>query len=304
MINQCRSLLETHVTEWGLPVERDWTFLVYNNYNPRYSNLNIFWFQQHQQTPLVMTKVFPEASLPSQEFQNLQDVYAYAAEAVPRPLGLYQQDDFWTLWMTAVPGSRLTTDLLSDTAIDQFSDALARIHSGVAGKRSPQPATSDPGGDFFEAAIQRSESLAANCRRIRAEYTQSWLEAMPKLPQHGDLYTDHILVGGSNSWHIVDWETLGEIDLPYYDVITLLLSLAGEAPPRAWNAGLERYGRRLLARYSKSLQLAPQDFLRLLPLILARWARAQRSPARESSAYSVLEDYFSHAREWEQALLA
>lgn len=139
MIGEWTRLLEVHSAEWGLPAGGRWNFLLHNNYQPNFSGMNLFWFRNGGRDPLVITKIFPDAALSRQEFERLQDAYACAPGCVPRPLGLYEQRAYWTLWMSGVPGSRLSVNLVSDSGIDQLSDALARVHAGGRSQKVQLP---------------------------------------------------------------------------------------------------------------------------------------------------------------------
>ena len=61
------------------------------------------------------------------------------------------------------------------------------------------------------------------CLALLETATAGWLQTLPVIPQHGDLFIDNVL-RYREEYHIVDWDSFGEIDLPFHDLITLLLS--------------------------------------------------------------------------------
>jgi len=306
MIGEWKEQLETHGPEWGVPAGVEWRFLLHNNYQPHYSGMNVFWFRKGDRDPLVVAKVFPEPVLAQQEFENLQDAHACAPESVPRPLGLFNRGDYWTLWMSAVPGSRLTANLLSDSGLDQLAGFLARVQVGVARKRNAfrqrhETLVADP----IDTAVEQCPALSEACNWIRARYTPDWLESLPSLAQHGDLCANNVLVDSRGRWHIVDWETLGMIDLPYFDLVTFLLSLNADASAGAWSTSLRSHARRLIDRYSQALLLKRSDLIFMMPLLLANWVHFQIQSERKSvrTAVRALEDYLTQSDHWQQALL-
>jgi thiamine kinase-like enzyme len=122
------------------------------------------------------------------------------------------------------------------------------------------------------------------------------------IPQHGDLFLDNLLTDGKR-WHVVDWETFGSIDLPFYDLFTLLLSALsseGETPDR-WKPALAAATPGLTADYVCRLDLNAADIPVLLPLSLANWFHLQWSDGRAEFAgrmYKKIEHYFEHPEQW------
>ena len=46
---------------------------------------------------------------------------------------------------------------------------------------------------------------------------------LPCCPQHGDLWAENIIMAGGKQW-VIDFETFGEVQVPLYDDLTLVLS--------------------------------------------------------------------------------
>ena len=298
MIAEWKALLRRQSDEWGISNVDDWTFLVHNNYHPNNSGLNVFWFQRARH-PLVVMKACKEPDLPRQEFRNLKAAHASAPDFVPRPLGLHKQGVFWTLWMTGEPGTRLTMKHVSEAAVQRLCDALVAIQT-----RSVVRMPADRFRDSVCVPLDELQShplLSESCKELRAKCTERWLQSLPWLPQHGDLYGGNILVAG-RSWRILDWESFGQIDLPLYDVLSFWLSLANGVPPPQWGEAFRRSASGIISRYCRACGVRLKDLGLLLPLLLANRAHQRYSAERNATALALLRDYFTRPGEWQDAL--
>lgn len=159
--------------------------------------------------------------------------------------------------------------------------------------------------DPFNTIIRQLPVLAEASIQIRSRYTQEWPGSITALAQHGDLCTDNVLLDRGNKCHVFDWETLGIIDLPYFDLITFLLSLSGGVMPGRWNATLRRQAQHLIAQYSGALGLNPADLVFMAPLLLANWVDLQIISERKAVgiALRAFEDCLANPHDWQQVLL-
>jgi len=304
MIGDLKAVLSESASEWGIPTG-EWGFIIHNNYQLNYSGINIFWFHNHDRDPCVVTKIFPEPSLAHQEFRNLQDAYPFAPGTVPKPLTLCQTDDYWTLWMSGISGTKLSANHISDAALDRFCDDLVAIQKGVSAKRPASPHRyRDCILEPVELTIQQAPQISAACRRVLEEYTENRAGRLPVLQQHGDLYIGNIIVNGSGEWAIVDWELLGIVDLPFFDVVKFLFSLGEGTAPDRWHPDIQRGARRLISRYTKALGIDPREFLSLLPILLANWFYCQPLIQGKETALGALRDCLTRPANWERVLLA
>ena len=292
MIVQLRESLLAHARAWNLPEAGKWSFIVHNNYQPVYSCVNIFWFNGRGRNPLVVTKLFPEPVLPQQEYRNLCDAHACAPGAVPAPFALNQHGTSWALWMAGIPGSRLRVCDVTDGFVDRLCDMSVMIQRGVAARRQPNPRRYE---EYVVAplrfAISHYPGIAAACDRLLRWFERNGLEQIPSLPQHGDLYCENIVVNGGKKWAIVDWELLGTVDLPFYDVAKFIFSLHSEVVPERWPADLRRHAHRLVRRYSEAIGLGTETVEHLLPLILANWLYRQALAPGKARAAAALENW-------------
>jgi hypothetical protein len=304
MIGEWKEILTKHAPEWGVPPTGNWNFLVYNNYQPTYSGVNIFWFRNRDRHPLVVTKIFPEQTLPNQEHRNLQDAYACAPAVVPKPFGLYQHGDLWALWMAGIQGTKMTAEFLSEAAIDRFCIGLVAIQKGVASRRPVNPRRhQDCVCAPLEFAIQHCPAISEACHQVLTRFSENYLKRIPVLPQHGDLYNGNIIVNGGANWVIVDWELLGLVDLPGYDLIRFLFSLGDGPAPDRWHGMLLDHAKRVMSRYIKELALDRQELLHLFPVLLANWLYRQPLAEGKALALAALQDCVSRPEVWERALL-
>jgi Ser/Thr protein kinase RdoA (MazF antagonist) len=312
MMNSWKSLLLDRAEEWGVPTGKNWKLLLSNNYQPQYSTLALLWFHGRSEFPSVVAKLFREPEIPHREFANLSEVHARAPQFTPRPLRLEQHDAFWILWLRGVPGYPLKSERSPSSATFLgLADMVTSLHRAVQtrvafGDESRyRRMVLEPLQSL--AGFGKAESIQADCSRIEEQTSQSWLDALPTIPQHGDLHCGNVL-RCRDEWHIVDWETYGIVDLPYYDLVTLLLSLLElrSSSPAEWDPFAAQQVRGVAATYARAFRLSREDLSRLLPLILANWFRIQWSDGRQRfvrDMYPIIRHYFANRKQWEDALL-
>jgi hypothetical protein len=274
MIEDCKQLLSTRAAEWGLPTVGEWNLLFHNNYQPTCSTINLLWFYQSEEFPRVVTKMYRDHSVLAQEFQSLQAVYPLASRYVPRPMHLGKADGFGMLWMEGVPGRRIPPGgRYPASVLAESVDMLVSIHRAV--NKGTEQADVDRHARMIAAPLDVvlefcGPTVRDGCLALLETATPEWLRTLPAIPQHGDLFIDNILRHRDES-HIVDWDSFGELDLPYHDLITLLLSFlqASSSAPEQWNPALKRQMPSLVERYTCGLQLPASTLSVLLPLTLA-----------------------------------
>jgi aminoglycoside phosphotransferase (APT) family kinase protein len=149
--------------------------------------------------------------------------------------------------------------------------------------------------------------VRAGCAEVAAEISPDWINGLPTIPQHGDLFSGNLLLH-HDKWRILDWETYGLIDLPLYDLLTFFLSvlLARGPVPEHWRPSLLARMPALIATYSQRLGLSPADTRRLFPLTLANWFHLQWKDGRQEFAtamYKTIDHYFQSRELWENSIL-
>jgi len=309
MISQWKSLLQERLSDWDLPPEGDWSFLVFNNYHPQCTNIDLFWFHAGGAFPRVVTKLCSQETVARREYQSLVRVHPYAPMAIPKPLNFEPLDGFWALWMEGVRGAAPRSEDYDASRLRLLVDLIAGIHSAVRTAEDGAPeryrrmvlepieVVSDFGQD---TSVQ--EGLA----KVRSQVSLDWISSLPVVPQHGDLFSGNLLLDG-NQWRVIDWESFGLIDLPCYDLLTLLISLFTQngGDPDGWDPGLKELAPTLLGAYSQTLGLGPANISLLLPLTLANWFHLQWSDGRQPFAghmYEIIQAYFKHSEKWHKVL--
>lgn len=312
MIENWRETLCKRAEEWRLPTGGEWSFIFHNNYQPANSTINLLWFHGKDRYPCAVTKMSADHDVLSREFESLQLVNRLAPQCTPRPIELGYADGFWMLWMQGVAGTRIP--VRREYRIPMLVmpvDAITSIHKGVNQGVSSNPA--ERHARIVATPIQTvlgsntSVAVRAGCLALLEKASFEWLQKLPVIPQHGDLYLDNVL-HNADRYNIVDWEGFGIVDLPFYDVVTLLLSFlrASGATPEQWSPALCKQIPMLLKRYIDALQLTPAALGTLLPLTLLNrfylhWVHGRTAAA--TVMYSELDHYFEHTSFWNDVFL-
>jgi hypothetical protein len=310
MIHHLQEFLMERRAEWNLPAAGEWSFLFHNNYHPNSSNINLLWFHKGTGFPRVVTKLYREPAILKREFGNLTRVHSSAPTWTPKPLHFGLQGDFWALWMEGVPGFSFRPRS-AKRVVASAVEMLASIHGALKGGADPRL------DRYARVALEplqtvtqfgNSTSVGAGCARLAAQLSSQWIESLPVMPQHGDLVTENVLVHGDQA-HVVDWETLGRIDLPFYDLFTFLFSLLNEEGdmPEAWDRALMNETPALIKQYAKRLGLLTADIPLLLPLALVNWFHLQWCDGHLKFAgrmYKVIEHHFEHPELWHRAFVS
>jgi hypothetical protein len=312
MIEAWKQILTTKAAEWDLPGGGEWNFLFHNNYHPNISTINLLWFYRNESFPRVVTKLKRERDALALEFHNLKSVYSVAPRHVPRPIHLGDSGEFGMLWMGGVPGYCIPPggrDLAPNLApsVDMLVSIQRALNRGIG------QAAADRHARMVEApvalALRQTESKAVRdgCLALLAAATPEWLAKLPVIPQHGDLYLDNVL-RYQDQRHIIDWEDFGKVDLPFYDLLTLLhSSLSATAhKPEHWDPSVKQQIVPLLERYSRGVP-APSAAIRLLlPLTLANRLYYHCGEGRAAAAAIVsagIEHYFEHTSYWQEVFI-
>lgn len=309
MIQEWKNVLLSRAGEWGLPEDGKWECLLHNNYQPTISTFNVLWFHGRERFPRVVTKVCQDQSMLDDEFRGLQTVFAAAGAYVPKPLSLDSVDKLWTLWMSGVPGQRVPTrKVYPASLLEPLTDTLASVHSAL--RQRP----SCPSAGRYERMVAKpfaalsnwgtSAEILAHCKMLAAECSAGWIEQLPVIPQHGDLFLDNVIRDG-NCYYLIDWETFGAVDLPFYDLLTLLISVlnASGGEPQRLNPTVSGQFPILIARYARHLALPVSLVTRLLPLTMANWFYlhwlAGRQPILEKM-YATISHYVAYKGAWDE----
>jgi aminoglycoside phosphotransferase (APT) family kinase protein len=187
--------------------------------------------------------------------------------------------------------------------------ALVSIHTAVHGRiqRTGDERYRQMVCDPLQVLAQFGDSAAVRtaCARLSRKIEKGWVDSLPVLPQHGDLYSGNILWFRDRP-QVLDWETFGAIDLPFYDLLILLVSLLipdGTTPA----PDSVRHAPSLIKLYSAGIGLAVPDLELLFPLALANWFYLKwTSGCRKSTArvYKLIAHLFERSDIWRSTILA
>jgi aminoglycoside phosphotransferase (APT) family kinase protein len=311
MISQWKAFLQEKVAEWNLPPDGKWNFLFLNVYHPDGCNLDVLWFHDAGEFPLVVTKLCRDERILRWEFENLTRVHSCAPVWTPKPLSFEHQAGFWALWMEGVPGSTYLSPECPPAVLTSIVEMLAALHGAIR-DRGDWPSKDRCRRMVWEPleSLERFSKVAsveAGCAKLRASISAEWVDSLPIVPQHGDLFQGNLLSHG-NQWRVVDWENFGRVDFPFFDLLTLLFSIlrARGETPETWDPVLVKQVPSLIEFYTQKMGLSSADVTRLLPLALANWFYLQRLDRHAQLAdniHKTIQNYFEHAHLWEKVFV-
>jgi hypothetical protein len=211
--------------------------LIYNNFDLTTTSILLMIFSSGSKQPDVVVKLCRDAGVVKREFENLCAIRDHDGDLAPAPLFFDAIDAFGVLGMKAVPGRPLSVWGARLARLPAVVDRLVAFHRSVQGSpmdldrslgyfREPFETIGRLGHDVSveRAVVGIGQSLAPLVQKA----------VLPRIPQHGDLCFNNILLDGSRI-SFVDWEDFGQVLLPGYDLFCLFLSfyVPGE-PERLW----------------------------------------------------------------------
>jgi hypothetical protein len=307
MVNKLTARLVENSRSWGIPGAGPWRFWLYNNSHAHCTNMDVMWFQDSDEFPRVVTKLDSKPGILAREFENLSMVYSCAPDCVPRPLAFGPVDDFWALWMEGLPGLpfRRTTSAENLLPIVQM---LVRLHSAV--RQEP----SEPGRyrrevvDPIQAVAQFGDSaiVRAACDHLLRTVDEKWIQSLPVIPQHGDLCAGNV-ISFRGEPRVVDWETFGKVNLPFFDLFTFLVSLIAPdgVPPESPDPDLFELAPALIDAYAQGIGVDACTS-NLLPLVLVNWFHLMWKDGRANFTarmYRLIEHVFRNPDFWQSLFL-
>ena len=244
MIENWKRILSVRAAEWGLPTGGDWNFLFLNTYNAPCPTINLLWFHGEEPFPRVVTKMCRDGASLVEEFRCPPDgFHPVAPRYVPRPMHLGNADGFCMLWMEGVPGRRIPPGQYGkpvlDTSVDMVTSIHRAVNKGKGGPRRTGTRVMVSNSLKCNSSAGADHAVREGCPRPRSSKWRPHSDGckdLPVIPQHGDLYPDNIL-RYKDQCHIVDWENFGAIDLPFYDLLTLLIAFLRAIRTRAEGVG-------------------------------------------------------------------
>jgi len=310
MLTQLNTFLSENCPDWGLSASGNWDFWFYNNSHSHATNLDIMWFHGDDDFPRVVTKLDRKPDALAREFENLSRVHSCVPEHSPRPLNFGPLGQFWALWMEGLPGLPLPQEY-SSQSLGSIVDMLLTIHSGVRETHRKDEfgryrrLVEEPLEDVGTSTT--SPSVRTGCTQLLREIDKDWLNSLPIIPQHGDLYPGNVILS-RNRLHVLDWETFGIVDLPLYDLMTFLVSplITDGATPSNLDPKAVQHMPPAVGRYAARMGLTISDLELLLPLTLINWYRLMKVDGREKfppRMLRLIDHYFEHTEIWRRTFL-
>src|SRR5690242_11220800 len=125
MMNEWKAFLEHSAAQWNLPVRGKWSCLIFNNYQPQCTNIDLLWFHNGGDYPLAIAKLSRDDQILRHEYENLERVWACAPRWTPKPLAFRRSGPFSQLWMTGVPGRALSSMTLAPSVVESVATVIA-----------------------------------------------------------------------------------------------------------------------------------------------------------------------------------
>ena len=312
MIFEWQQQLVTNAAQWGMPSKGAWKFLVHNNFHPHYSSLNVFWFYETERFPRAVAKACREKHVVEREYENLRSIHALLHDQVPRPLSFNCINGFWILWIVGVPGLRIPIqEYYPAETLIPIIDLLVTIHRIL--EKAPSTQSQNRHTQMITNPLQAviefgpDPSVRSGCRELADRASAEWLGSLPVIPQHGDVFLDNI-VRDKRQYRLVDWESFGAVDYPFFDLIMFLTSLlrSSGATSAHWDTRHTGQISSLVRRYAMGLNLSLSSLPVLIPLTLAKWFELEMLEGRKKRAehvYASIKDYFDNTSAWHEVFL-
>jgi thiamine kinase-like enzyme len=307
MISQWKDILRENASRWKLPMGGEWSFLMSNVTHSMGCTIYLLWFHDGDTYPRAVAKLSRQESFLRTEFQNLLAAHACAPVWTPRPFDLSQEGEVWMLWMEGMPGSKCLSKQSNSSALKPVVEMLGDIHKTIRDRGNW------PSEDRYRRAVlepiesveqfSNDRVIIAGCAELRAKISAEWICSLPVIPQHCDFFPGNLLKH-KNQFHLVDWEYFGRVDLPLFDLLTLLCFVlrTGTENLEDWDSSLVKSIPSLTDSYGRKIGLSPEDAAKLVPIVLVNWAHLhqQEKHAAESwRVYRTLRHYFEHQDLWQ-----
>ena len=229
-----------------------------------------------------------------QEAQRCQEASRAYADLAPRFVGYRRRDGLEILVCRAVDHVALNADSARRPAAQSrlFRD-MVHYFAAQASVHLPSCLTPMPNADL----VNRLQTYASAVGTTQE--AQPWLgaaaarriEALPLVPQHGDLVLNNIGLDTQGAVVVFDWEDFGATCLPGLDLFTLELSLADGAD--AMLAARSRPGspvQNFLHEACHAIGMEMSDYLALAPVyaLVFRYLKRNYGPEARGLMDDVL----------------
>lgn len=242
---------------------------------------------------------FSELVSLAEEAQRCKQASSAYPTLAPKFLGHVRHGELEVLVTSAVEFLPVTTGMTqARRAGQQIHEGLALYFKAMAAAaRPPQAAGSrvalqDGLVSYFAGSALHRPAVEA-FKRLASQ-----IQALPQMPQHGDLVMNNLGLKPTGRLVIFDWEDFGAIDVPGLDLFTLEVSFAVEAGLRPGVAAAWPPAPRALDTTGccAALGIAPTLYAQLRPVyaLLFRYLKRNYGPEVQSRLDHLISDLAPH----------
>ena len=200
---------------------------LYNNYDLTEGSILLFLFKHSATAPFSVLKLSRNKTILFREYENLKLIRNIYPTIATVPLFFDEIEEFYVLCTEPLNAYRVTGYRAQFKKLRLVTARLSKLHhllQSQTGTTTIQPAEYlTPFSGLYDTDLP--VAIADYYNDLAMEHVGK-IESMPvrRIPQHGDLYFDNILAMGSQVYFL-DWEDFGEVNMPGYDLFSLVLDL-------------------------------------------------------------------------------
>lgn len=171
----------------------------------------------------IFVKVSKEKGV-EEEYSALGRIRGCFEDSIIPPLGLWKDG---ALTAVAYPLKELKRLSAADLAQSSVANQLERLFRRFASQDKAPLVDNCIGERELLSALGRQQATFGQSV-LFADYVQASFAALRdiSMPQHGDFTLNNLAIDESGGLVLLDWEDYGKVQVPYFDLATLLFSVA------------------------------------------------------------------------------
>lgn len=229
--------------------------------------------------PLVFVKASPLGPKLADEWSRLNAAQAAFGSLVPKPLAAGETPEGLRWFATEALAFRSPVISTPASLSRLVCGALSRVFSAsVCGQCPIGPLI--PNGALQKSMVELALNLGH--RRLAEAVSDKRighiLQCLPRLPQHGDLWSGNMALVPGRGCVVFDWEDYGKCELPGFDLYSLVVTSLGD-----FDTSKVTFSETVMACFRgmpPSTALDPAVFFELTPLYLLvfKWLKLAYGP--------------------------